>query len=95
MADRFPLPDVGLANAHNHWRHRIVTELVFAPPEYGVISIEQELIDAILPYSEPGEMGPTLWFEVVKDDGKHSRINGSFLSSVMFSEVPVAERTDS
>ncbi len=95
MAEKYPLHEVGLANAHNHWRHRIVTELVFPPPEYGVITIESEIIEAIIPFSEPGEMGPTIWFEVIRSTGEHSRHNGSFVDTVNFSEIPPAERTDS
>ncbi len=94
MAERFPLTDVGLANAHKHWRHRIVTELVFAPPEYGVISIESEIIEAIVPFSEPGEMGPTIWFEVVRSTGSHSRHNGSFIDTVNFTEMSPNERSE-
>jgi hypothetical protein len=92
MAEKYPLHDGSLHLAHNHWRHRVVTELVFAPPEYGVLSIEQDLIEVILPYSEPGEMGPTIWFEVIRSDGSFSRHNGTFIDTVNFVEVPPAER---
>jgi len=69
---------------------------VFAPPEYGVISIDQEFVDAIIPYSEPGEMGPTIWFEVIYSSGKHThRHNGSFIGTVNFVEVPEEEREPS
>lgn len=70
MADRYPLLKGGLVNAHNHWRHRIVTELVWPNDEF--ISTNQEAIQAIIPYSEPGQYGPTIWFEVVENQVKTS-----------------------
>ncbi len=70
-----------------------MTELVW--PDDAMISTTQEAIDVIIPYSEPGEMGPTIWFEVVRGDSENFRVNGSFLATVNFVEVPQAERTDS
>ena len=92
MAKKYPLKEVSLASAHRHWEHRIVIELVW--PDDAMISIGQEAIDAIIPYSEPGEMGPTIWFEVVRHIGDFFRVNGSFLTTVSFAEVPPNERMD-
>lgn len=92
---KYPLVEVGLVNAHNHWRHRIVTELVWPNDEFLSLSTSEGAIEAIIPYSEPGQMGPTIWFEVIRPESENFRVNGSFLATVNFSEIPPAERTDS
>ncbi len=95
MAEKYPLHEVGLVNAHNHWRHRVVTALQWSNGDR--LDINQPAVEAIVPYSEPGQYGPTIWFEVVNANAtsEQSRHNGALVESVDFVEVPAAERTDS
>ena len=73
--------------AHNHWKHRQITELIWPAPEYQCISIEDSEYDLILPYSESGEMAHVIWFEVHCVNGDTFRVNGSSLSRVAFREI--------
>ena len=84
MAEKFLLPAIGLANAHRHWRNRIVTALIW-PDDSAITTNDNGVLD-ILPYSEPGEMGSSIWFEIIREDGDNTRVNGSFLALVRFDE---------
>jgi len=85
MAKMHPIPMVGLANAHRHWENREIHELVF--PDDGYVSTKSDGVDQIIPYSEPGEMASTIWFEVIYENKSRVRFNGSYVSSVGFIEI--------
>ena len=87
MAVKNPIPTVGLSNAHRHWKNRYITALIFL--DNRSLDLSDPEIWKIEAYSEPGEMSPTIWFEVSFVKGKHerSRFNGSHLLSVHFREM--------
>ena len=84
---QFP-PMRGLANAHSHWTEREIHELILDPEGNSWISTDSDKVDRIIPYSEPGEMGYTIWFEVRYVNGGIVRHNGSYIASVGFREIP-------
>lgn len=76
-----------LANAQDHWNGLGVTALEWGDGEF--LGISQPHILAIKPYSEPGEMSPTIWFEVTckaPQSGAvyYGRINGAHIREVYF-----------
>lgn len=85
MATLNPVSSVSLANAHRHWKDRIIIGLLFPNDHY--VDIRNENITEIIPYSEPGEMGYTIWFEVRYVNGNQIRHNGSYIASVDFTEI--------
>lgn len=93
VAEKIHVPDIGLSNAHRHWRNREIHELVFADADQSFISTKNDNVDQIIAYSEPGEMSPTVWFEVHYSNGGIGRFNGSHIASVGFREIENAPKT--
>ena len=81
-------PMRGLANAHGHWTEREIHELILDSEGNSWVSTTSEQVDKIIAYSEPGEMGYTIWFEVRYLNGGIVRHNGSYIASVGFREIP-------
>jgi len=82
------IPVRGLANAHMHWSEREIHELVFADQDNSWIRTDNADVVEIIAYSEPGQMGYTIWFEVLFTNGGRVRFNGSYVASVGFREIP-------
>lgn len=87
MATLFPIPTVGLANAHRHWENREINMLIFPDEDESYVSTKTDNVDQIIAYSEPGEMSPIIWFEVRYSNGEIIRHNGSHIASVSFREI--------
>ena len=85
VTERQNPPMSGLVNAHRHWQSRRINTLVLPDGKY--ISAKWEHVNSIIPYSEPGEMAHTIWFEVHYENGNRVRHNGSYIAQVEFVEI--------
>ncbi len=79
--------------SHEHWRGLEIQELVWADENFGINpSIEYDNTLKITPYSEPGQLAPTIWFEIICQKMNtggiyYRRINGLYIKEVIFHEV--------
>jgi len=70
---------------HAHWTEKRIVFLQSTVENYSIKGDAK----SILPYSEPGEMGPVIWFDVLMKDGRKIRVNGAHIISVEYEDVPI------
>ena len=89
---------MGLAYAHEHWKEKEITGLRFPDgrrvrAHNQMPSGEEGFCLGIDAYSEPAEMGVTVWFHVRIDFADDWHVNGSYVERVEISPHPIEYNT--
>lgn len=80
---------------HTHWMSVRIVCLLFPDGERLLVMEADEIGDvsfslyarSIVPYSEPGENGYSVWFDVLMHDGRKVRYNSNHVQGVEYEEV--------